>query len=426
MTREKDFGLTEGEIKSLLARFVRYCKINTRSSEESATFPSTKEQWDLLNLLKKELEEPGLAEITLDEHGYLFASLMATKGFESAPVIGFLAHVDTYPGTNGDGVAPRIIENYDAKTITYPKVPGLEITSEDCPQLKELKGHTVITTDGTTLLGADDKAGIAAIMEMATFYLKNPDIPHGKIRIGFTPDEETGKGTRYFDVKKFGAKAAYTIDGSLPGEIETETFCGDSATVTIKGYDIHPGLAKGKMKNAVRAAADFINRLPKDYLPETTDGRESYLHPIALGGEVGQVVVKFIVRGFKVSELAEREENIKRIAAKSEKDWPGVGFTVEIIKGYRNMKDVLDNYPKITALAKKAVEMAGMTPTESSIRGGTDGSQLSFMGLPTPNVFDGALNYHGVKEIVSLEWLAKSCETVRCLVRLWADEKNIE
>lgn len=426
MVSDKIFALTEEEKKSLLERFIRYCKINTRSSDDSGLYPSTPEQWDLLNLLKAELDEMGLEKVDLDENGYLFASMKAAPGFESAPAIGYLGHVDTYPGTSGTDVNPQIIRNYDGKTVRISDNPLIEITEEDSPELPRLKGHTLITTDGKTLLGGDDKAGIAAIMEMVAFFLKHPEIPHGPVKIGFTPDEETGRGTQYFDVAKFGARAAYTVDGSLLGEIETETFCGDSAVVTVTGYDIHPGLAKGKMKNAVRAASDFISRLPEDKLPETTEKRESYLHPIAFGGEVGQVQVKFIIRGFCVSDLLEREEDIKRVAAETEKDWPGVKFSVEIIKGYRNMKEVLDTYPKIVNLAKDAVKNAGMEPFEGSIRGGTDGSQLSFMGLPTPNIFNGSLCFHGVKEHISLEWLTKSCETIRHLTRLWADQKDIK
>ncbi|MCX7830338.1 MAG: peptidase T, partial [Acidobacteria bacterium] len=397
-----NFELIEEEKKSLLDRFVRYCKVNTRSSDTSETFPSTKEQWDLLNILRKELEEMGLEEITLDEKGYLFASLPATKGYENAPVIGFLAHVDTYPGTSADNVSPKIIEKYDGKPIIL-NGGDVVIDQNDSPHLSQMFGHTLITTDGKTLLGADDKAGIASIMEMVSYFIKHPEIPHGKIRVGFTPDEETGRGADYFDVKAFGADAAYTVDGSIIGEIETETFCGDSATVEVIGYDIHPGLAKNKMKNAVRAAADFIRRLPEDNLPETTEKRESYLHPIAISGEVGKVVVKFIVRAFNVEELREREEDIKRVAQETEKDWEGVVFNVNIEEGYRNMKVILDQYPKVVNLAKEAVKLAGIEPFEGYIRGGTDGCRLSFMGLPTPNIFNGALSFHGVKEHISLE-----------------------
>lgn len=425
MANKFNFKLTDEEKKSLLERFVRYCKINTRSSDTSESFPSTKEQWDLLNLLKKELEELGLEEIKLDDKGYLFATLPATKGYENSPVIGFLAHVDTYPGTSAENVSPQIIENYNGEPIVLDGA-GIIIDEDDSPSLSKMVGHTIITTDGKTLLGADDKAGIASIMEMVSFFKSHPEIPHGKIRVGFTPDEETGKGTDFFDVKTFGAEAAYTVDGSLLGEIETETFCGDSATVEIIGYDIHPGLAKDKMKNAVRAAADFISRLPKDNLPETTEKRESYLHPIAINGEVGKVIVKFIVRAFNVDELKEREKDIRRVAKETENDWKGVSFSVTIEEGYRNMKEVLDQYPKVVELAKKAVTLSNVEYFEGYIRGGTDGCRLSFMGLPTPNIFNGALSFHGVKEHISLEWLSKSCETLRHLVKLWADEKSIK
>jgi len=420
-----NFELSEKEKKSLLERFVRYCKVNTRSSDTSEDFPSTKEQWDLLKILKKELEDMGLEEISLDEKGYLFASLPATKGYENSPVIGFLAHIDTYPGTSADNVSPQIIENYNGKPILLDGT-GVKIDENDSPSLSKMVGHTVITTNGKTLLGADDKAGVASIMEMVAYFKSHPEIPHGKIKVGFTPDEETGRGADFFDVKKFGADAAYTVDGSMLGEIETETFCGDSATVEVIGYDIHPGLAKDKMKNAVRAAADFISRLPEDNLPETTEKRESYLHPIAISGEVGKVVVKFIVRAFNVAELKERDEDIKRIAKETEKDWNGVTFNVTIEESYRNMKEVLDEYPKVVSLAKEAVKLSGVEPYEGYIRGGTDGCRLSFMGLPTPNIFSGALSYHGVKEHISLEWMSKSCETLRHLVKLWAEEKSIK
>lgn len=424
MDNNKRFSLSDEEKSSLLSRFVRYCKINTRSSETSETFPSTTCQWDLLKLLEKELNEMGLKDVTLDEKGYLFATLEASRGCEGAPVVGFLAHVDTYPGTNAEGVNPQIIENYDGKPIILPKT-GVKITEEDSPYLKDMIGHTIITTDGTTLLGADDKAGIASIMEMVSFFLKNSNIEHPQIRLGFTPDEETGRGTDFFDVKKFGADVAYTVDGSILGEIETETFCGDSAKVIITGYDIHPGLAKGKMKNAIRAAADLIKSLPKNYLPETTEKRESYIHPISISGEVGRVTINFILRAFTDEELNARGEDLKRIANKISKRWDGVSIDVQIEKGYKNMKVVLDKYPKVVEIAKKAIKLSSIEPFESYIRGGTDGCRLCFMGLPTPNIFNGALLFHGVKEHISLEWLSKSCETIRILSNLWAMEESI-
>jgi tripeptide aminopeptidase len=424
MVEDRSFVLNENEKRDLLERFVRYCKINTRSSETTQTFPSTKEQWDLLNLLKKELEEMGLDEISLDKNGYLFATIPSSKGAENAPVLGYFAHVDTYPGTSGENVNPQIIENYDGKPIHLP-YNGITITEDDSPYLKQFVGHTVVTTDGSTLLGADDKAGVAAIMEMAKFFMNNKEIPHPKIRICFSPDEETGRGMDFFDTAKFGADIAYTVDGSILGEIETETFCGDSATVTITGYDIHPGLAKGKMKNAVRAAADFIKNLPENFLPETTENKEPYIHPIALSGEVGQVVVKFILRAFSDQELEDRTKDLIRVAKETEKRWEGVSFEVKVEKGYKNMKVVLDKYPKVVAIAKQAIKMCGVEPYEGYIRGGTDGCRLCFMGLPTPNLFNGALCFHGVKEHISLEWLAKSCETIRNLAFLWAKEASL-
>ncbi len=417
-----DFVLSASEQEDLLQRFVRYAKVHTSSREDAEIFPSTPWQWDLLRLLKQELLGLGLSEVDLDEkYGYLYATLPATM--EGAPTTGFIAHVDTYPSTPGENVKPQILRSYDGRDIVLPGDPRQVITAEDTPQLKQWTGHTVITTDGTTLLGADDKAGVAEIMTMVAWFLRHPEVPHGKIRVAFTPDEEVGIGSKYFDVPKFGAVCAYTVDGSLLGEIEVETFSGDSATVTVTGYDIHPGLAKGKMKNAVRAAADFIGRLPQEWLPESTEKREPYLHPIALSGEVGKVVVKFILRAFSEPELEARREDLRQTAERAERDWPGVTFQVDIQESYRNMKRILDMHPKVVDLAEEAVRLAGMEVVEGYIRGGTDGSALSFKGLPTPNIFTGAVNYHGVKECASLDWMAKSCETLLHLVHLWGKEK---
>ena len=414
--------LSASESEALLQRFVRYAKVHTSSREDSETFPSTKCQLDLLRLLKGEVTELGLKEVELDEeHGYLYATIPATV--EGAPVIGLIAHVDTYPSTPGENVKPLILRNYDGKEIVLPGDPRQVITVQDTPQLAEWAGHTVITADGTTLLGADDKAGVAEIMSAAEWLIRHPEVPHGKVRIAFTPDEEIGIGSKYFDVRKFGAVCAYTVDGSLLGEIETETFSGDSATVTVTGYDIHPGLAKNKMKNAVRAAADFICRLPQDRLPETTEKREPYLHPLAISGEVGKVVVKFILRAFSEPELIARGEEVRKAAAEAQAAWPGVTFDVKIQESYRNMKVVLDKNPKVVRLAKEAVQLAGMDVVEGYIRGGTDGSALSFKGLPTPNIFTGAVNYHGFKECASLQWMTKACETLLHLASLWGGEK---
>ncbi len=408
--------------KALLDRFVRYVKVNTRSSDTSESFPSTKEQWDLLKMLEQELKELGLKDIGLDEHGYLFATLPSNlpEG-RKAPAIGLLAHVDTYPGTSGENVKPQVID-YQGGDLVLPGDPS-QVIKADHPQLSKCVGKTVITTDGTTLLGADDKAGIAVIMTQLDWLLKHPEVPHGDIRIGFTPDEEIGKGTLHFDVKRFGAFAAYTFDGSLLGEIEDETFCADGATATITGFDVHPGQAKNVMVSAIRAAAHLVSLLPKDHLPETTEKRESFLHPVAINGEVGQSVVRFIVRGFTEEDLAARRKSLEEIAAQTEKDFPGAKVAVEFKVQYRNMKQVLDKHPEIVELAMEAVRRTGETPMLNSIRGGTDGAQLSFKGLPTPNVFAGAINFHGKQEWVCLEWMAKSVETGLHLAFLWGQQE---
>jgi tripeptide aminopeptidase len=413
------------EKRELLERFLRYVKINTRSAEDAETFPSTACQWDLLKLLAKEMEEVGVQEVELNEFGYLFGTLPSTlpEG-KQAPVIGLLAHVDTYPGTNGENVKPQVRKDYDGRDLPLPGKPGTSILAERNPLLQRCLGHTIITSDGTTLLGADDKAGVAIIMTLAHWLVRHPEVPHGKIRIGFTPDEETGTGIRFFDVGRFGAHAAYTFDGSLLGEIEAETFCGDSATVTLTGFEVHPGMAKDRMVNAIRATADLISRLPKDFLPETTEKRQPYLHPYVVHGEVGQVTLKFIVRGFTVEDLEAREQDLLRIAKETEEAFPGVKADVLIQESYRNMKTVLDQFPEVVNLALEAVRRTGVEPTLSYIRGGTDGSALCFKGLPTPNVFAGGVNFHGHQEWVSLEWMLKSLETGFHLVSLWGERES--
>ena len=404
----------------LLERFLRYVRVHTSSSEESETFPSTKEQWDLLRLLEGEMRALGLSEISLDEHGYLFASIPANlPAGESAPVIGMLAHVDTYPGTSGKDVKP-IIHDYKGGDIVLPGDPSVVISGEQ-PELKRVIGQKVITADGTTLLGADDKSGVAIIMTVADYLLSHPEVKHGKIRIGFTPDEEIGAGTRFFDVAKFGADAAYTFDGSLLGEIEDETFCADAATATVKGFDCHPGTAKGSMVSAIRAAARLMELLPKDHLPETTEGKESFLHAVSVSGAVDVTTVRFIVRAFTDEELAEREEDLKKAASQVESEFPGAKIELSFKAQYRNMKQVLDKHPEVMAKAIRAVEQSGMTPVRSSIRGGTDGAQLSFKGLPTPNIFAGGVNFHGKQEFVSLTWMMKAVETGLSLAQLWAE-----
>ncbi len=409
--------------RELLERFLRYVKVDTRSAEVSDTFPSTPGQWDLLRMLEKELQELGLAEIELDSHGYLFASLPSNlPAGKTAKTIGLLAHVDTYPGTSGKDVKPQVIERYPGGDIVLPGDKSQVIRADKNPSLARCVGQTVITSDGTTLLGADDKAGVAAIMTLCGWLKRHPEVPHGTLRIGFTPDEETGGGTRFFDVAKFNAFCAYTIDGSLLGEIEDETFCGDSATATVTGFDCHPGMAKDVLINALKVASHLVELLPRDKAPETTADRQSYLHPVGIEGEVGRAVVRFIVRAFTVEELKAREDDLIRLAKQAEAAYPGSKIAVEIKEGYRNMKVVLDKHPQVVELAMEATRRAGVEPTLASIRGGTDGSQLSFKGLPTPNIFAGGVNFHGVQEWVSLEWMAKGTETALWLAYLWGQQ----
>ena len=413
-------ALNETEQEQLLERFLRYVRVHTRSSETSETFPSTQCQWDLLRMLEQEMTAMGLQEVELTDYGYAFGSIPSTLPEGAvAPVVGLLAHVDTYPSTEGENVKPQVRHKYDGGDLPLPGVPKKAIKASENPLLEKCIGHTLITSDGTTLLGADDKAGVAIIMTLAQWFLNHPEVPNGKVRIGFTPDEETGTGTRFFDVAKFGASAAYTFDGSVLGEIEAETFCGDSATVTLAGIDVHPGVAKDKMVNALRAAAHLIQLLPKDFLPETTELRQPYLHPYVIGGEVGKVTVKFLVRGFEVEDLRAREEDLLRIARETEEAFPGLKADVLIQESYRNMKVVLDKHPQVVELAMEAVRLAGAEPTLSYIRGGTDGSALCFKGLPTPNIFAGGVNFHGLQEWVSLEWMVKSAETGLHLAKLW-------
>jgi len=417
------FALDQADTEALLARFLRYVRIDTRSDDTSDTSPSTPGQWDLLRLLSGELDAMGLDDVQLDEqHGYVYATLAAN--LPSAPTVGFVAHVDTYHATPGANVKPQVLRDWDGNDITLPGDPTQVVRVAETPQLASCVGHTLVTSDGTTLLGADDKAGIAIIVTMLEWYTRHPEVPHGRVRVAFTPDEEIGRGAQHFDVAGFGAVAAYTIDGSVLGELENETFSADAGTVTFIGADIHPGIAKDRMKSAVRAAAHLIGLLPTDHLPETTEGRESFLHPFDLHAEVGRATLKLLVRAFTEAGLREREADLERAVRQTRETFLGVDVQLDLKPSYRNMRQVLDAHPRVVDLARDAIRMAGLAPVEHAIRGGTDGSQLSYMGLPTPNLFDGALNYHGVKEVVSVQWMAKSCEVVRALAWLWGQERE--
>ncbi len=418
--------LEESDREALLQRFLRYVKVDTQSDENSSSSPSTEKQKDLARLLSEELRELGVADARMDEWGYVWGSLPARGAAGEAvsgtmPTIGLIAHLDTYFGTPGGGVKPQVIRGYPGGDIELPGAAGERITVADNPNLSRCVGHTIVTSDGTTLLGADDKAGIAEIMTVVAWLQQHPEVPHPPLRIAFTTDEEVGRGTEHFDVAAFGADVAYTLDGSDLGEIEDETFCADSALLTITGHDVHPGYAKGRMINAVRVAAAVIERLPRNFLPETTEGREPYLHPYDIRGDVSKAEVKLLVRAFTAEELREREDSLRAAIAEVEPLFPGARLKVEIKESYRNMAYQLAKDPRVVEYAFEAVRRAGLEPQRRAIRGGTDGARLSFMGLLTPNIWAGGQAFHSVREWVSLEWMAKAVETTLHLLEVWRE-----
>ena len=395
----------------LLERFTRYVKIYTTSDDESTTFPSTKRQFDLAELLVNELKALGVTEVELDEYGYVYARIPSNIEKAVAPV-GFMAHMDTAPAESGENVKPQIVKNYDGGDIRLSGDPSVVISPKENSVLKELVGDDLITTDGTTLLGADDKAGVAEIMTAVAYVTAHPEFQHGEIRIAFTPDEEIGHGVDHFDVKKFGAGFAYTLDGGQLGELEDETFCADSAEVTCKGINVHPGYAKDKMVNAIRMAGRFMTLLDEKTLPETTENRENYYHATGIKGMENQTVINMIVRSFTVEGLKDREKDLERVRQQVLKEFPKGEIEIVIKEQYRNMKEVLDQHPEIMETAKKAFEKAGITPLHKPIRGGTDGARLTFMGVPTPNIFAGSINMHSKKEFASIQTMEKSTEVI--------------
>lgn len=415
--------LEQKDKEALLERFLRYVAIDTTSDENSKSSPSTPGQLELARLLTKELEELKCLDVELMPCGYVFATVRSNipKGhpaYGRVPVVGFLAHLDTYFGTPGKHVKPQVIRQYDGKDIVLPGDPSQVIRVSESPNLAQCIGHTIVTSDGTTLLGADDKAGIAEIMTAVAWIQSHKEFLHGDIRIGFTTDEEVGRGTEHFDVKAFGADFAYTLDGGDAGEIEDETFCADTAIVEIFGQDVHPGYAKGKMVNAIRAAATLIEALPREFLPETTEGRQPYLHPYTAQGDVSKVTVKLLVRAFTVEELREREESLRRAISVVEASYPGLRTNLTIEESYRNMRQKLEENPHVLEYAFEAIRRLGLVPRRKAIRGGTDGARLCFMGLPTPNLFAGGQNFHSVKEWISLEWMALATEAVLNVVEI--------
>ncbi len=402
-------------------RFLEYVKFDTQSEEGSEEYPSTAKQLVLLNHLVEELKGLGLEDVSMDQYGYVFATVPATTS-RDVPVIGFIAHVDTSPEMPGDGVKAIIHENYQGQDIVLPDDESAVLRYDDNPALAEQKGNDIITASGTTLLGADNKAGVAEIVSAAEYLIAHPEIEHGKIRLGFTPDEEVGAGTKFFDVKKFGAECAYTMDGETLGQLEVETFSADALTATFKGFNTHPGFAKGKMINAIKIAADFITRLPKDGLsPETTEGYDGFVHPYVIEAGVETTSVKFLIRDFKTELLKEKEDLLTKLAEETVADWPGSSVVVKVDEQYRNMGEVLARHPKVVAAAEKAIRATGLELRMSPIRGGTDGSRLSFMGLPTPNIFAGEHNFHSRLEWISTSDMHKAVEVIVELCKVWAE-----
>ncbi|MBN2420046.1 MAG: peptidase T [Deltaproteobacteria bacterium] len=407
------------EFPDLLDRFISYVKIDTRSDPDSVTFPSTEKQLDLANKLAIELKELGLLNVAVNQYGYV-SGYLGTNQQRKMPAIALIAHLDTSPDVSGTGVNPKIHRDFDGKDIILSLDSVLAV--EDNPLLEEKIGKTIITTDGNTLLGADDKAGIAEIMSALNFLIKNPDYPRPDISVLFTPDEEVGKGTDKITYDEIGAEAGYTVDGGRLGELEDETFCADYVDIKIKGVNVHPGYAKGKMVNALKIAAEIINNLPQEAgAPENTDKREGYIHPHVLTGNVDEAKIQILVRDFKEQGLVERERmisdtvsRIKNIYSKAE-----IGMTVN--ESYRNMKQVLDKYPEVLEKAERAIEEAGLKLYRTSIRGGTDGARLSFMGLPTPNLFTGGNNFHSRFEWIALEDMQKAAEVIVRLMKIWTE-----
>lgn len=406
----------------VLERFLRYVQIDTQSNEESESYPSTAKQFDLLRPLVDELRAIGLADAAIDEWGYVTATIPATSPKTEVPVIGFIAHVDTSPEMPGAGVKPIVHRNYQGQDLVLPDDPTAVLRYADNPHLAEQIGNDIVTASGTTLLGADNKAGVAEIVTAAAWLVAHPEIPHGKVRIAFTPDEEVGRGTEHFDVEAFGAACAYTMDGETLGEVEMESFSADTLVLTFQGFNTHPGYAKGRLVNAIKIAADFINRLPREGMsPETTAGYEGYVHPYVVNASVERTTVKLLIRDFQTPALAEKEAFLTELARQTVADWPGATLEVRVDESYRNMREILDQHPEVVENAREAVRRAGLTVRERPIRGGTDGSRLCFMGLPTPNLFAGEHNFHSRLEWVSVQDMEKAVEVIVNLCRVFEE-----
>lgn len=402
-------------------RFLRYVQIDTQSDPNSKTFPSTEKQKDLSRVLVKELLAMGIEDAEMDEYGYVFATIPSNTD-KNVPTICFCSHVDTAPDCSGTNVKPILHKNYQGGNITLPDDPTQVITPEAYPHLKKQIGNTIITTSGTTLLGSDDKSGVAEIMDAANYLMTHPEIKHGDIRILFTPDEEVGRGVDKLDMKKLGATYGYTLDGGVPGSLQDETFSADGVEITIHGVSVHTGYAKGKMENAMKIAAAILDRLPKHRLaPEVTEKKQGFVHPMAIEGILEKATLKFLIRDFTTEKLEEHEAELKAIMNDVLKMYPNSSAEFEVTEQYRNMKTVLDQHPQIVEIAEEAIRRLGYEPKKDAVRGGTDGSRLSFMGLPSPNIFAGMQGIHSVKEWVSIEDMQKAVEMIVNICQIWEE-----
>jgi tripeptide aminopeptidase len=406
-------------------RFIKYAKVDTTSNPNSETFPSSLKQKDLAQLLYQELIDLGLEEVEMDQWGYVFATIPSNSERAEIPTICLCSHMDTAPDCSGTDVKPIVHRNYNGNPIVLPDDNSQVITVERHPYLQSKIGDDIITASGTTLLGADDKAGIAIIMDFAQFLVQHPEVKHGKVRILFTPDEEVGRGVDKLDMKKVYADFGYTLDGGPLGDIEDETFSADAMKFVFHGISVHPGYAKNKMINAIKLASEFIDSLPRNrWSPETTSHREGFVHPVSIEGGLEKATVQFIIRDHETSKLSEYEDELKRLANEVIQNYPGSSFSSEVSEQYRNMKEILKEVPFVTDYAVQAMEKVGITPRRAIIRGGTDGSRLSFMGLPCPNLFTGEMAIHSKHEFVSVQDMQKAVKTLVELIQIWEKHPN--
>jgi tripeptide aminopeptidase len=404
--------------RDVLERFLRYVRIDTTSDQDSTTYPSTAKQRDLGEVLEGELRELGLDDVELTQHGYVFATVPGGAG----PTVGLIAHMDTSQDESGANVQPQVVESWDGSDIVLPGDPDKVLRASENPILAARVGHDIVTTDGTTLLGADDKAGVAEIMGAVAYLVAHPEIEHAPLRIGFTVDEEVGRGVDHFDIDAFGADFAYTLDGAEVGRIDDETFSASEVRIRIEGLSVHPGTSKGKMVNAIKLGAQLIDRLPRDdRSPETTDGRRGFIHPHRFTGTTAEAELRFIARDFDAAKLEEHEQLLRKLADDVAAEEPRARVSVAVEEQYRNMKEFLDQDPRVTEAADEAARRCGLDPWREPIRGGTDGSMLSARGLPTPNIFTGGQQFHSVLEWASVQDMALSAATIVELAKVWAE-----